>query len=249
VLTETRRRAVLAAMQVDCWLPRAPLPFAAPPRAPMLQVSERKPLAKSKPPQTQAMPTKPVGRRESADKVRAQLAAPTKPIHKSSSTKAKPLLAPRFSLQLLRAGDCLLLMDCPYGEFLQSREPAYILLLDIMRAAQLPITIKPLGEPVNWPLLANNTVAQDSEAARDYVQSFIRTQQERQPCACLWLLGADALRFTADSETAVFHELYIEGLCNAWVLPALDELLIKPELKRELWQSMQRLITRWKTDD
>jgi len=247
VLTEPRRRTVLAAMQVDCWLPRTSLPFAAPPRAYMLKATQRAPVAKNSK-RAQAVATVPTVRRESAGKVRAQLAVPAKPAKKLPSAKAKSLSTPHFSLQLLRAGDCLLLLDCPYGEFLQSREPAYLLLLDIVRAAQLPPS-RPVGEPVSWPLLASNKVAQDDEAALDYVQSFVRTQQEAQPCACLWLLGADALRFAAGGETAIFHELYIDGLCNAWALPALDELLAQQALKRELWQSMQRVMQRWKTDD
>ncbi|KXU39144.1 hypothetical protein AXE65_10015 [Ventosimonas gracilis] len=245
MLTEPRRRAVLTAMQVDCWLPRTPLPFAPPPRAHMLNATQRAHVVKkSNEPQTVAAAV----RRESADKARLPLAVPTKPAKKRPSVKANALSAPHFSLQLLRAGDCLLLLDCPYGEFLQSREPAYLLLLDISRAAQLPPP-RPVGEPVSWPLLANSKVAQDNQAARDYVQGFIRTQQEAQFSACLWLLGADALRFAAGGEAAVFHELYIEGLCNAWVLPALDELLAQQALKAKLWQSMQRVMRRWKADD
>jgi len=254
VLTEARRRTVLSAMQVDCWLPRTAMPFAALPRVHMLEASKRMPVlaktppAKNKSPQT--ITTQPVARRENADKVRMQLATTqATPVKKVPSVKAQPLAAPRFSLQLLRAGDCLLLMDCPYGEFLQSREPAYLLLLDILRAAQLPLAAKPVGEPVHWPLLANHAVAQDVASARDYVQHFVHAQIEVHPCACLWLLGDDALHFAADEEAALFHELYIEGLCNAWALPTLEALLSSPALKRDLWQSMRRVMLRWKAND
>jgi len=249
MLTEARRRKVLTAMQVDCWMPRARLPFAAAPRAHMLQASRRPaaPAESRKPPQ--AAPIAPKDRANRAGNVRSQLAViPPKPAQKRPSAPIKNA-SPRFSLQLLRAGNCLFLMDCPYGEFLQSREPAYLLLADILRAAHLPPSPKPLGEPVTWPLLANRAVEQDSEAARDYLHAFMQKQLEAQPCTSLWLFGADALRFTADGETRVFHPLSIEGLCSAWVLPALDELLASPPLKRELWQSMQRIMTRWNNND
>jgi len=248
MLTEPRRRAVLAAMQVDCWLPRARLPFAAAPRAHMLKPTARALIvSKNKPPQGATIIL--AASRDKADKVRVQLAIPTQAVKKAPVARFNQLLPPRFSLQLLRVDSCLLLMDCPYGEFLQSREAPYLLLLDILRAAHLPFTPKPLGEPVNWPLLSSPNVAQDADAARDYVQSFVRAQLETQPCACLWLFGEEALRFAAGAETTVFHELYIEGLCNAWALPALDKLLETPVLKRALWQSMQRLMTRWKGND
>jgi len=253
MLSETRRRATLTAMQVECWLPRTRLPFAAPSRADMLEPSKKRQRLAAKTnvkvAQRQVSQVKPAVRRENTDKVRSQFAAQPAPVKQPSSVKLKRTAAPRFSLQLLRAGDCLLLMDCPYGEFLQSREPAYLLLVDLLRAAQLAPVLKPVGEPVNWPLLASQAIAQDADAARDYVQHFIRAQLEVQPCACLWLLGAQALRFAADNETSVFRELYIDGLCNAWVLPTLDELLTRPAVKRELWHAMRRVLSRWKSND
>ncbi len=61
-----------------------------------------------------------------------------------AETDATPALAseavppPRFTLQLLRAGACLVLVELPTGEPFASRDPAYLLLKDMLRAAGLP---------------------------------------------------------------------------------------------------------------
>ena len=52
--------------------------------------------------------------------------------------KAAVVPPPRFALQLLRAGRCLLLVELPTGERFQTRDPAYMLLKDMLRAAGLP---------------------------------------------------------------------------------------------------------------
>ncbi len=44
---------------------------------------------------------------------------------------------PRFALQLLRADNCLILVDLPTGQPFQSRDPDYQLLKDMLRAAGL----------------------------------------------------------------------------------------------------------------
>ena len=53
---------------------------------------------------------------------------------------------PRFALQLLRAGNVLLLVELPTGESFQSRDPAYILLKDLLRAARLPDKPQQVGD-------------------------------------------------------------------------------------------------------
>ncbi|BCQ64847.1 hypothetical protein PBOI14_65970 [Pseudomonas sp. Boi14] len=67
---------------------------------------------------------------------------------------------PRFALQLLRAGRCLLLVELPTGEAFQSRDPAYLLLKDMLRAAGLPDSPQILAEPVRWPMLTRGNLDQ-----------------------------------------------------------------------------------------
>ena len=72
---------------------------------------------------------------------------------------------PRFALQLLQAGSCTLLVELPTGEPFASRDPGYLLLRDLLRAAGLPDSPRLIGEPVRWPLLARGNLDQGPQAA------------------------------------------------------------------------------------
>ncbi|MGH8354679.1 MAG: energy transducer TonB, partial [Pseudomonas sp.] len=149
-------------------------------------------------------------------------------------------------LQLLRAGDCLLLVELPTGEAFQSRDPAYVLLKDLLRAAGLPDSPQLIGEPVRWPLLTRGNLAQGPDAARDFVQGFVAVQLEEGACACLWLVGLPAVRYAGEADAGAYNrELQIDGLGSAWALPGLELLMDEPVRKAELWQAMRRVRQRW----
>jgi hypothetical protein len=158
---------------------------------------------------------------------------------------------PRFSLQLLRAGNCALLVELPNGEAFTSRDPAYLLLRDLLRAAGLPDSPQAIGAPVRWPVLARGSLEQGPQAALEYVQSFVAARLEEQGgCACLWLLGLPAIRFAGESDAEAYNrELQIDGLGSAWAVPGLELLMEEPHRKAELWQAMRRLMPRWKSTE
>ncbi|QNH08286.1 energy transducer TonB [Pseudomonas sp. B11D7D] len=256
---ELRRRAYLDAMQVATWLPRTELPFAAPSRAELLAPPPAEaPLAiVSEPVAVVAEPVReaPVVRpkieipRPGAQprQVAAEVPA-TEP--EPEPVEEKPLRVsvppPRFSLQLLRAGDCALLVELPTGQPFQSRDPAYILLKDLLRAAGLPDSPQLLGEPVRWPLLVRGNMDQGPQAALEFVQSFVAARLEEQPSACLWLVGLPAIRFAGEGDEHSYNrELQVEGLGACWALPGLELLMEEPARKRELWQAMRRVRQRW----
>ena len=261
MIDEQRRRAYLGAMQVTSWLPRMALPFAAPSRPELLLVTPQ-----TEPPRPQAAPgvrPAPIARpqtevpaakppvmprkatvlplRPTADKAAA---APAEVAPPPAPRREPP---PRFALQLLRAGNCLLLTELPSGEPFASRDPAYILLKDLLRAAGLPDSPRPLGEPIRWPLIRNNPeFDQGPAAARDYVRTVLHGQLEQQPARCTWLIGAAAARFAGEEEApAACRELALGELGSGWVLPGLDQLMEAPPLKAELWHSMRRAMRRW----
>jgi hypothetical protein len=157
---------------------------------------------------------------------------------------------PRFALQLLRAGACAVLVELPTGEPLQGRDPAYLLLKDLLRAAGLPDSPQLIGEPVRWPLLVRGQIDQGPQAALEYVQSFVGARlEEQEPCSCLWLVGLPAIRFAGEADVEAYNrELQVEGLGAAWALPGLELLMDEPERKRELWQAMRRVRSRWLAD-
>jgi hypothetical protein len=263
LIEEVRRRAYLTAMQVASWLPRVELPFAAPSRAELLQpqpepevapvapvVPVAAPVVEAKAPaEPQQRPVIEVPRPSAASKVFAKPEAKAEP-EEAPVAEAKPVVPPpRFALQLLRAGDCALLVELATGEPFQSRDPSYLLLKDLLRAAGLPDAPQQVGDgsPIRWPLLSRGNLDQGPEAARDYVQGVLAGQLESQPCSCLWLIGLPAVRFAGEAnEEAYNRELQVEGLGAAWALPSLELLMDEPQRKAELWRAMRRLMPRWK---
>lgn len=267
MLNESRRRAYLDAMQVVHWLPRTTLPFAAPSRLELLQVPAPlleavKPAAVVAPTATAvAAPERPTERPVERPKIEIPRPSATpRPAGKAAQEPGadevvvapKPVAVPppRFALQLLRSGPCLLLVELPTGDSLQSRDPAYLLLKDMLRAAGLSDSPQLLGEPVRWPLLARGNLDQGPDAARDFVQGVVATQIEQQPCACLWLIGLPAVRFAGEANAESYdRELQVEGLGVAWALPGLELLMEEPARKAGVWQAMRRLMGRWNNRD
>lgn len=262
MISEPRRRAYLSAMQVVSWLPVQVLPFAAAARQSNMHADEQlEALVES--PQTQvatplAVRVAPVS---AIQQVRAGLEPSSLPEIKAapvpveSTPIASPRVpvagVPRFSLQLYRAGACLLLVELPTGEAFQSRDPAYLLLKDLLRAAGLPDSPQLLGDPVRWPLLAGGNQDQGAQAARDYLHGFLAAQMEgAQGSACLWLVGLPAIRHAGEAEEHMYNrELQIDGVGSAWAIPGLELLMNEPQRKAPLWQAMRRLMQRWKSVD
>lgn len=248
-------------MQVATWLPRAELPFAAPSRPELLELPQPEVAPVEVPPQ-QAASAAPAAREEPAqaptERPKIEIPRPgaqprqaaVEPVAEAEPIEEKPARVsvppPRFALQLLRAGACALLVELPTGQPFQSRDPAYILLKDLLRAAGLPDSPQLLGEPVRWPLLVRGNMDQGPEAALEFVQSFVAARLEEQPSACLWLVGLPAIRFAGEGDEQSYNrELQIEGLGACWALPGLELLMEEPTRKRELWQAMQRVRQRW----
>jgi len=266
LISEIRRRAYLDAMQVASWLPRTELPFAAPSRPALLQPlvelepevpqpSAAAPAVEPSPivPAAPAAPGEPVMRPERPP-LRVVLSEPKKPEPVDAAPEVvaeqqKPIQPPpRFSLQLMRAGNVLLLVELPTGESFQSRDPAYILLKDLLRAARLPDKPQQVGdgEPIRWPMLHRGSLDQSADAARDYVQGVLAGELEQMGCACLWLIGLSALRFAGEAEAeAYYRELNIEGIGPALAMPGLEHLMEQPGSKAQLWQAMRRSMPRW----
>ncbi|RMO80958.1 hypothetical protein ALQ33_02193 [Pseudomonas syringae pv. philadelphi] len=266
MLNESRRRAYLTAMQVVNWLPRTELPFAAPSRpellAPLPPVEVRG-LAPVAAPVEQAGPAEtsnvvPMARQPERPKIEVprpslastRTAAAVTEEAEPAPPKASVVPPPRFALQLLRAGHCLLLVELTTGQPFQSRDPSYLLLKDMLRAAALPDSPQIIGEPVRWPLLVRGQMDQGPEAARDFVQGFVGARLEDEVCACLWLVGLPAMKYAGEVDAESYNlELQVEGLGAAWALPGLELMMDEPQRKADVWKAMRRLMTRWKSID
>lgn len=258
LIPELRRRAYLSAMQVASWLPRVALPFAAPSRPELLEPLQE-PVGEAQPPAIAQPESPPVGDRPATVHPRLEVPRP-----KSQERNIRPVVSdepqtpvptpkiameapPRFALQLLRAGHCAVLVELPTGEPLQGRDPAYLLLKDLLRAAGLPDSPQIIGQPVRWPLLSRGNMDQGPTAALEFVQSFVAARlEEQEPCSCLWLVGLPAIRFAGEADAGDYcRELQIEGIGPAWAVPGLELLMDEPVRKAELWQAMRRVKQRW----
>ena len=274
---ETLRRAYLSAMQVETWVPRVALPFAAvsrpdvlawepeqalPEAAAEVRITPEPPARAAVPAPSQPKPQAPVG--NLVERLKAQLdGAPSEPAAlepksaepvadapSAETAEASKQSTPHFALQLLRAGACLLLVETPTGYPMQSRDPAYLLLKDMLRAAGLPDRPMLLGdgEPIRWPLLRRGNLDQGPQAARDYVQGVLMGEYQRQACACIWLVGLPALRFAADLTDEHYNqEQTLPELGSVWAIPSLELLMDEPQRKAPLWQAMRQLMPRWKS--
>jgi hypothetical protein len=254
----------MTAMQVVNWLPRTELPFAAPSRPELLQplpvVVEVPVIAAAPQVIADSAPASSAPAARAVERPKVDVPRPSsllKPVVKAAIkdedaapavVKAPVIAPPRFALQLLRAGNCLLLVELATGEPFQSRDPSYLLLKDMLRAAGLPDSPQIIGEPVRWPLLVRGQMDQGPEAARDFVQGFLFARLEEAPCSVLWLIGLPSLKFAGEVDAESYNrELQVEGLGSAWALPGLELLMDEPQRKADVWKAMRRLMARWKT--
>lgn len=169
-----------------------------------------------------------------------------------TAVQAEPI--PRFALQLLRADNCLVLVDLPTGQPFQSRDPDYQLLKDMLRAAGL--TDKPSlmrqGSPIAWPMLHSGDLMheQHATAARACVRDLLSFELQGTPAVCVWLVGPDAVRFGSADDNAQLYALesFVDGV-QLWCLPSLESVLEQPLLKREIWHSMCVQASLWQVQD
>lgn len=267
MIEEARRRAYLNAMQIVTWLPSQVLPFAAPsslawdepestPPEPLVARLPVAPVAKRTEEPAPRPAPHPVADSPAEDVRRLLPKAPATALARAAEPAVaevvespRPELAtpPRFALQLLRAGACLLLVELPTGEGFAGRDPGYLLLRDLLRAAGLPDSPRLEGEPILWPLLSGGSLDQGPQAAREFVQGFIDVRLEQSACRCLWLIGESAWRYAGSGDPVDgLARLELTGLGTAWSLPALDRLMEEPGLKAEVWRSMRDMMPLWK---
>ncbi|MFT0213438.1 energy transducer TonB [Pseudomonas sp. F1_0610] len=263
---ETRRRAMLKAMQVDLWLPRQALPFAGASQAlvldfepaPVPSVTQVNKASSAQEDKTLA--NQPVKQKIQAPKValtdlKQQLAEPVEKKHSAveiakatessinEQTQQTKQPIPRFALQLMRAGRCLLLIDLRTSEGYQHSDPDYRLLLDMLRAARLdsaPMLVR--NEPIVWPMLTTGNLAatQNAQVATEAVQYLLKVELQKQPADCIWLLGRNAMRFAAELDEQHYYQLQQHAELGAvWALPSLELILDEPLRKADIWRSMQ----------
>lgn len=244
-MNESLRTSYLAAMQIDRWLPRTRLPFAAASYS-MEEIANAptEPVKVTAAPISTTETTKPELETQltssNSKLVTSTLASPQANTEISEQT-------PHFSLQLMQAGSCLLLIELATGESLQIQDPAYQLLRKILKAAHLPDSPQLLGDVIRWPLFKQLTIAQGAKEAQQFLQSYLNTYQAQfAEHTCVWLIGLSAVRYVAGmTEQQYCLAPVIESIGQTLLVPSLESLIEQPHYKAALWQSLKQLIPLW----
>lgn len=236
-----QRNDYLAAMQIDTWTPRTSLPFAK---------SLVKDVSSSNSNSTLEYCVEETTPAIIAEKIeQAPIIIPEKDIPEEIAPQGSTLNIPHFSLQLMQAGHCLLLIERSAAMPFQIKDPAYQLLRNILYAAKLPDTPQPLGDLIQWPLFKQSTIPQGKLEAQEFLQSFIMTYKEQfTDTRCLWLMGSSSVCYAADfNESNYFESPMIEPYGQLLLSPSLDMLMTTPTLKASLWHSIRKLIHLWQS--
>lgn len=155
-------------------------------------------------------------------------------------------LAP-FYLQLWLAGPVALLVEIDEPGLEKATAP-YRLLVDILRAAELPD--KPvLFSDFQWPLTRNPQFDRSAAAASQALAAFVQARLEEQSVLSLGCFGERCgLLAETDQSLAselVGREIALDGLPPAWLGASLETLLREPSEKARLWKLLKRVMPRW----
>jgi hypothetical protein len=209
---ELTRLAYLNAMGIDSYVPRCPLPAAAPSRR--LQLIRR--LAPSPDPER---PTVPVAAQRKA----SLTATDSTPVVPTQAAAEMPV----FSLAAVGLGGWYWLDEIPPGRDLG---PEYLQLLQAIAAALGLDAGQPVFEQFNWPLRTGTRLDRDEQAARDGLGGFLVGRFERYQPAGVILLG-EMEQGWFDRELLAPHR--IVATVSAW------KMLREPALKRQAWTDLQ----------
>lgn len=244
-MNANQRNDYLEAMQIDTWIPRVNLPYAAQSNLIATQEVATIPSIADSPPPTH--PEENLSERITPEETPKIIATN----HSLIEEKAEPSIIgaspPKFSLQLMKAGSCLLLIELTQGEALQIHDKRYQLLRNILKAAHLPNSPEWLGDIIHWPLFKQTSIAQGKQEANEFLQSFIKTYQEQlTDTQYLWLIGNNAIEYAAQlDESHYYQALSHQSLGQVLIIPSLDSLLSNPNQKAKLWQCIAPLISTW----
>lgn len=235
-----QRNNYLNAIGIDSWIPRVTLPYAAP--SPLTE--EDHVVTKEI---NQSIPTN----KDTTVNITtsSKILEPSKQEQSvTSETAPLPIIEiPHFSLQLMQAGSCLLLIELPTREAFQIDDPVYQLLRNILRAAKLPDSPQWLGDVIHWPLFKQASIPQSAKEAQEFLQSFINTYQEQIPDThCLWLIGLASIHYTLGLDDKNYYQAPItESLGQTLLSPSLEQMIDNPQYKASLWHSIRQLIPLW----
>ena len=168
-------------------------------------------------------------------------ASETKP--ENTTTANEP--PPQFRLMAsLVAGQCLVINDIPHTDAHGWSAEHSQLLTNILAALNLDAGSLQ-HTPFNWPMFHNSAIDQGEAVAGDAVQGFVKAQMQGQQPKFILLMGQTIARYMGAADN--FNET--RGASPAFqdvpvcITHSVDLLLRLPQMKREVWQDLQVLIS------
>jgi hypothetical protein len=146
-----------------------------------------------------------------------------------------------FSLSVRRPLKGLMIID---SRDTRLALPTEFLLNNILRAIFGSQTIQSSEEVLHWPMINNSFTKRSELDARAELQTWLSVQSEIDRIDFLWLMGANAsLYFLPEHIKRDDHLWQLQPMVHsnstAIILPSLNELLLKPQMKKQLHAALR----------
>ncbi|HWV14972.1 MAG TPA: hypothetical protein VN030_06025 [Cellvibrio sp.] len=147
-----------------------------------------------------------------------------------------------FSLSVWRPLDELMIVDARNTKLAL---PTDSLLKNILRHLfpASPLNVK--EEVLRCPMIENSFARRTADDARAELQTWLSVQCEIRPFKYLWLMGSNAYLYLLPEVDGLGKNLWQSrssagSEIDALIMPALNELLIDPLLKKQLFSAIRR---------
>jgi hypothetical protein len=159
----------------------------------------------------------------------------------TSQEPATPHLIESFSLTIVRPVDGVMIIDSRNTKLAL---PTELLLRNVLRTIFPSQTLRLNEDVLRWPMIENNFAKRNIDDARTELQTWLSVQHENQPIHFLWLMGINASLYFLPPENILTEYLWrsislAQFTTKALVLPSLNELLHRPQLKKQLYIALQ----------
>ncbi len=164
--------------------------------------------------------------------------APTRDTNAPVIETPVPKERAQFSLALWRISDEILVVDSRRPK---AALPTEALLSNILFQSGLLRQPLPRAEFLNWPMAGG--FDQSWDAAGEMVQAFLEGRLLSSPVKQMVIMGDDAGRAILQQDvrdktgSIVAVDVFT---ANAVILPSLADILYQPELKKTVWQGLQK---------
>jgi hypothetical protein len=153
----------------------------------------------------------------------------------------KSQLVESFSLSIVRPVDGVMIVD---SRDTKLALPTELLLRNVLQTIFPSQALRLNQDILRWPMMENSFAKPNVDDARAELQTWLSVQHERQPIDFLWLMGRNASVYFLSQEVLPAEYLWCSVSLaqlnsKALILPSLNELLLRPQSKKQLYSALQ----------